>query len=172
MLSSPPQEPASVGVARSVRSIQNLAHPAHTLVFSGVSGVQPQVAETLGQTIARVCVQQELDALPVLDLRAVEAGFDHQSLRVYQQVPFASFDLLGPVVTALFPAHACCLDRLAIHYGGTGLRVSLEADSHPLAQGGVHPFPRPVQAPEAEVVVDRLPRREVVWQESPGTAAL
>jgi hypothetical protein len=64
------------------------------------------VGDTLGQAIARVDIQQELDALPVLDLRAVEAGFDHQSLRIHQQVPLSAFDLLGPVVTALFAAHA------------------------------------------------------------------
>lgn len=31
-------------------------------------------------------------------------------------------------------------------------------------------FPRPVVTPEAEIVVDRLPAREVVWQGAPGTA--
>jgi hypothetical protein len=35
------------------------------------------VREALGQAIARVRVQQELDAFPVPDLRAAEAGFDH-----------------------------------------------------------------------------------------------
>jgi hypothetical protein len=64
------------------------------------------VAETLGQTIAHGDIQQELDALPVLDLCAVETSFYHQSLGVHQQVALASFDLLGSVVTTLFAAHA------------------------------------------------------------------
>src|SRR5687768_1411545 len=84
----------------------------------------------------------------------------------------ASFDLLGPVVTALLPTYARGLDRLGIHYGRAGLRVPLSADSHSFAQGSVHPLPRSIQTPEAEVVVDRFPGREVVGQQSPGTAAL
>ena len=35
----------------------------------------------------------------------------------------------------------------------------------------MHPLPGALQAPEAEVVVDRLPRWEVVRQESPGASA-
>src|SRR5215208_3637121 len=83
---------------------------------------------------------------------------------------FASFDLLGAVVTALFSAHAGRLDRLAVHYGCAGLGVSLQADPNALTEGGVHPLPRPIQTPEAEVVVDGLPWWEVVGQQSPGTA--
>jgi hypothetical protein len=101
----------------------------------------------------------------------VDPGFEHQTLRVYQQVPLATFDLLGAVVTTLLPAHACGLDRLAIHDGRAGLRVPLEAHTHALAQGGVHPFPRSIQAPGAEVMVDGLPRRELVGQQTPGTSA-
>src|SRR5688572_21033498 len=71
-------------------------------------------------------------------------------------MPLASFDLLGSVVTALLPAYPRGLDRLAIHYGRAGLGVSLRADSHSFAQGRVHPLPRPIQTPGAEVVVDGL----------------
>ena len=35
----------------------------------------------------------------------------------------------------------------------------------------MHPLPRSVQTPESEVVVDGLPRWEVVGQQSPGAAA-
>ena len=56
-------------------------------------------------------------------------------------------------------------------YGCAGLRVPIEANTHPLAQGGVHPFPCPIQSPGAEVVVDGLPGREVVRQQSPGATA-
>src|SRR5215210_8702615 len=86
-------------------------------------------------------------------------------------MPLSAFDLLAPVVAALFSSHAGSLDRLAVHYGRAGLRVSLEAHPQTLAQGGVKPLPGTIQAPKAEVVVDGLPRREVVWQESPLTAA-
>jgi hypothetical protein len=129
------------------------------------------VGEALGQTIARVYVQQELDAFPVLDLCAVDPDSEHQSLGVHQQMSLASFDLLAAIVAALFAAYARGFDRLAIHYGRGGLRVPLEADTHALTQGGMHPLPGAVQAPEAEVVVDGLPGWEVVWQKPPGAAA-
>ena len=59
---------------------------------------------------------------------------EHQTLRVHEQMPFSAFDLLGPVLTALFAAHdARGLDRPAIYYPGAGLRVTLQAHPHALA---------------------------------------
>src|SRR5215218_5435023 len=89
-------------------------------------------------------------------------------------VPYGSILLkyaVGPIVAALFSSHPGTLDRLTIHYPGAGLGVPPEADPHPLAQSNVHPFPRPVQTPGAEVVVDSLPGWEVVRQQPPGAAA-
>jgi hypothetical protein len=100
------------------------------------------------------------------------ASITNQSLRVYQRVPFASFDLLGAIVTALPPTDARGLDRLAVHDGRAGLRVALQADSHPLAQGAVHPLPGSTQTPEAKVMAEEFPGREVVRQEPPGAATL
>jgi hypothetical protein len=129
------------------------------------------VREALGEAMPRVDIQQELDAFTVLDLCTVDPRFEHQSLRVDQQVALASFDHLATVVTALFATHAGSLDRLTVDDACAGLGVPLEADPHSLAQGGVHPFPCSIQTPEAEVVVDGLPGWEVVWQQSPLTAA-
>ena len=52
-----------------------------------------------------------------------------------------------------------------------GLRISLQADPQPLAQGGVDPFPGAVLTPSPEVMVDGLPRREVVRKQAPLAAA-
>lgn len=41
---------------------------------------------------------------------------------------------------------------------------------HLVSQGIMDPFPRAVDAPELDVVIDRLPGREVMGQEPPGTA--
>jgi hypothetical protein len=35
----------------------------------------------------------------------------------------------------------------------------------------VQPLPSAVNAPEAEIVVDSLPRWEVMWEQAPGAAA-
>src|SRR5829696_2737576 len=82
----------------------------------------------------------------------------------------SSLYLLATVVTTLLSAYPGCLYRLAIHYTCAGLRVSLEAYPNPLAQSSVHPFPGSIHSPDAEVVVDGLPGREVMGQESPSTA--
>jgi hypothetical protein len=71
----------------------------------------------------------------------MDPGFEHETLGVYQQVPLASFALLGPVVTTLLPTDARGLDRLAVHYPGAGLEVPPQADSHTITQGSVHPLP-------------------------------
>ena len=84
-------------------------------------------------------IQQNLDAISVLDLCAVNPGFERQTLRVYQEVSLSSFDLLATVVSALLSAYAGRFDRLAIYDARARLRVSLEAYPHPLTQGGVHP---------------------------------
>jgi hypothetical protein len=87
----------------------------------------------------------------------VNPGFEHQTLRVYQDVALSAFDLLAAIVSSLLSTHPCRFDRLAIHYGRARLGVPLGAYPYPLTQGGVHPLPRSIQTPEAEVVVDRFP---------------
>src|SRR3712207_2743617 len=79
--------------------------------------------------------------------------------------------LLATVVTSLFTSYTGALDRLAVDDTGTGLRISAHTHAHPLAQGSVHPFPGAVDAPSSEVVVNGLPGREVVWQQTPSTPA-
>jgi len=91
------------------------------------------VREAPGETIPRGDLKQELDALPILDVCAVEARFEHQTLRIHQQMPLASFDLLGAIVAALLPTHARCLDRLAIHHAGARLGISVHAHPQTLA---------------------------------------
>src|SRR5215208_2693129 len=82
-----------------------------------------------------------------------------------------ALDLFPAIVAALFSAHPGTLDRLAVRYASARLGVPLQANSHSLAQGGVHLLPCPVQAPGAEVMVDGLPGWEVVGQQPPGAAA-
>jgi hypothetical protein len=79
---------------------------------------------------------QNLDALSVLNLRAMDLGFKHQALGVHQEMSLMTFDLLASVVTSL-SSYTCGLYRLRIHYARAGLGISLEALSQTMAQCGV-----------------------------------
>src|ERR671912_41563 len=116
-------------------------------------------------------IQQHLDALVVHDLSAHDLCLEHEAFGVYQQMSLTALYLFAAIVAAFFSTHAGRLDRLAIDYAGAGLRVSLEAHPHPLAQGCVHPCPCSVQAELSKVVVDATPRREIVRKQAPGAAA-
>src|SRR3954452_15294593 len=93
----------------------------------------------------------------------------HQAKAVHDQVPLPAVQLLAPVEGAAFLG-AVRVGRLAIDAGRRPRgRLVLLADS--LVQAVMNPPQRPVLVPLVEVVEDRLPRREVVWQHPPLTAA-
>src|SRR4051812_8246688 len=62
-------------------------------------------------------------------------------------------------------------DALAVQDPGAGGRITALADALVFAQHGQDLFPQPVAAPEAKVVVDGLPGRQVMGQQAPGAAA-
>lgn len=62
------------------------------------------------------------------------------------------------------------LDRLADANRPARLRIAVRLDPQPFAQGGTDEFSPTIIPPDADVVVDRLPRRELVGQEAPVTA--
>src|SRR5918995_387332 len=116
-------------------------------------------------------IQQHLDALVVHDLCAHDLCLEYEAFGVYQQMSLAALYLLSAVVATFFSTHSGRLNRLAIDDACAGLRVSLEAYPHPLAQSSVHSWPCSVQAKLSEVVVDATPRWEIVRKKAPGAAA-
>jgi len=101
----------------------------------------------------------------------VYLGFEDQTFGIYQQVAFSALHFLVAIVSSLCSTYPCGLHRLGIHHARAGLRISLEAYSQTLAQSSVHPLPGAVDTPSSEVVVDRLPRRELMRHQAPSTAA-
>jgi hypothetical protein len=57
---------------------------------------------------------------------------------------------------------------LTIDHASTGLAVFTSGDPHIAPKQVMHPLPGAVLAPEPKVVVDDLPRREVMRQQAPG----
>src|SRR5215212_6093748 len=108
----------------------------------------------------------------VQHLGAVNLRLEYESLRVHQQVALTPFDLLAPVVSALFSAHRGALDRLGVHHASAGLRVPFQSNAQAFAEGLVDPLPATVDAPFPEVVVDGGPPGEVVGEQAPLATAL
>jgi hypothetical protein len=79
----------------------------------------------------------------------------------------ATFDLLAAVVTAFLSAHARSLYRLAVHYAGPRLGISLQAHPQAFPDGPIDLLPGAVYAPFPEVVVDGRPSRKVVRKQAP-----
>src|ERR671910_33308 len=116
-------------------------------------------------------IQQHLDALVVHDLCAHDLCLEYEAFGVYQQMSLTALYPLPVVVAAFFSTHAGRLDRLRIDDTRARLRVPVESNPQPLAQGCVHPCPCSVQAELSKVVVDATPRREIVRKQAPGAAA-
>jgi hypothetical protein len=74
--------------------------------------------------------EEDLDPLVVHYLRAMDLGFQDQTLGVYEQMTLSPFRLLAAVVTALITSHTSALDRLAVHYANAWLRIPFLAHSH------------------------------------------
>jgi hypothetical protein len=118
-----------------------------------------------------VCPPQRLDPLEVHNAGGTHLGFEHQTLRVYEQMTLSAFHLLASIVSSLLFSYPGGLDRLAIADAGTRLRISPHTDPLPLTQSSEQLLPGAVDAPGAEVMVDGLLGREVVRQKPPGTSA-
>jgi hypothetical protein len=85
----------------------------------------------------------------------------HQAAGVDQDVPLAPVNAFGTIV-ATNAANTGCPDRLAVDDACARLRLAANADAEVLAEQLVNVLPSPVQSPQAEVVIRRLPRRELV----------
>ena len=105
----------------------------------------------------------------ILNIGAVDFGSQHQSLGLDHEVTLAPAELLAAVVTSDTPDSGGP-DRLAVDDAGTRLGITSSLDAKAFPKGGMDRLPGAVQPPHAEVVIDRLPGRELVGQEPPLTA--
>jgi hypothetical protein len=99
----------------------------------------------------------------------VPRGPQDQPLSIHQQGPFTPTQLFGPII-ATYTSHSRRLDRLAIENRGTRLGVASSLHAERLPQGRVNSLPHAYQPPTPKVMVHRLPRRQIVGHQPPGTA--
>src|SRR5215213_930301 len=111
--------------------------------------------------------EQTLDAILIRDLRAMNFGFDHQTFRIYQQLPLPATHLLGTIEAPLLSADAGRLHRLAVHDARARFGVPAEFLPQPPPHRPVHLLPGAIYPPRPEVVEHRLPRRELAREHAP-----
>jgi hypothetical protein len=116
--------------------------------------------------------EQTPNAILIRGLRAVNFGFDHQTFRVYQQVPLPAAHLLATIEAPLLTADAGCLHRLAVHDARARLGVPAEFLPQLPPHRPVHLLPGSIYPPRPEVVKHRLPRRELAREHAPRATAL
>ena len=85
---------------------------------------------------------------------------------VHQQETLAALGFLGGIVADLAAVGAGA-HGLTVEAGGGGLRVFANGLPHLGAEAVVEPGQQAVAGPLAEMMIDRLPRREVFGQEPP-----
>jgi hypothetical protein len=86
-------------------------------------------------------LKEQLDPVLVHDVGSVYLSSEHHTLGIHEQVEFSALYLLATVVSSLLSSYTGALDRLAIDDASTRLRITTHTNPHPLAQGGVQPFP-------------------------------
>jgi hypothetical protein len=89
----------------------------------------------------------------------VDLRLEQKALRIDQDVAFSALYLLAAVVASLLSSYTGALDRLRIDNTCGGLRITPKTDPQALADGCVEPLSGAIDAPEAKVMVDGLPRR-------------
>ena len=138
-----------------------------TLATAGVALIHPQMFDARELLVSTL--EQQRHPRAVLDIGSVHFGAQHEAATIDQDVAFAAIDALGPIVAtdAADPSRAY---GLAVDNAGARVGVASDAGAELLAKGGVHVFPRAIQAPQPEIVIRSLPGRKLVRQQPPGTA--
>lgn len=76
----------------------------------------------------------------------MDLHFEEQALGIHQQMPFAPFDLLAPIIPALL-ADAGSFDALTIDDADTRLGLAPQGDARLPTRGGVEVLPPTLPAP-------------------------
>ena len=135
--------------------------------FSGVTTVSPYQFQSW-QCLPDL-FQDQPGSVPILHVACVDNHSQHQANRVCQDVALPALEVLGCIVAAYPPFSVVFTDWLSrIPALGCSSRPALARTS--LRRASFMPPKTPSRGRATEVVVYRLPRREVVRQHPPSTA--
>lgn len=113
--------------------------------------------------------EEDRGTVAVTDVGRADAGEQDGATGIDQEMAFDAADLLAAAVAVQTTALRAP-GTLAVHDGSTGSRIRAALHPFALAQGCRHPLPHALFPPLPPGVTDRLPRRQVMRQESPGAA--
>ena len=131
---------------------------------AGVALVNPDVLDLWELIIDTV--QQQRHASTILNIGGVHLCAQDETTSIDQDVALAAIDAFGAIV-ATYTTYTGCPDGLAINDRCARFRVAPDAGAQLFAKYRVQMLPRAVQPPQTEVVIGRLPRRELVREQSP-----
>ncbi len=93
------------------------------------------------------------------------------ALRINQDVPFATHTFFSHIVALFRATRRAGCDGLAIDDRGTGLGIAALLGTHLETKRRQYVIPDTSVSPATKVPVDGAPGRQIVGQQSPGTAA-
>ena len=126
----------------------------------------PEVVEIAGGTRAVLLLSERVESPVTFGWRRpvvlLPAGF--------QDLPLSAGHLLAAVIAARTTGLSG-LDRLAVDHRRGGLGLTSPGDPMTLSQDLVDPLPGSLPAPRAQVVVNILPRRQIMRHHAPSNTA-
>jgi hypothetical protein len=153
----------------------DLQIPALTLLQALVSqllapigGVRPNLLEPRHEV--RETTQQLAGTDRVMDIGERDVPGDGQAQGVDQQVSLAALDELAAVIAADAPRFLDRLDALAVHDGRARIGMSSDALALGAVQGRIERVQGVLAAELPEMVVHRLPGREIRGELAPRAA--
>ena len=114
--------------------------------------------------------KQQHAAWLVVDVGRVNLGLQQIALGIDQDLPLSARHLLATIIAARSTSFGS-LDRLAVDHRRGGVRLASLSDPMTLSQDLIDPLPGSFPAPRAQVLVNILPRRQIVRHHAPGNTA-
>src|SRR5215212_1467240 len=141
---------------------KELMHPFHQ--HHGIALIGPYPFEAWQAAIAGI--EQLYRAFTISHTCARHNHHDQQAQRIYQDMPFAAFDLFASIIAASLTLLSG-LHTLAINHRCTWSRIAPQAGANLHPQSGVDSFNRTISQPLIKVVGDVLPVRQIMRQHAP-----
>src|SRR5690349_2227032 len=101
--------------------------PVFAFPFAIVASVEPDMMQT--RELLCDSIHEQDHPIPIWNIGLVHLGFEHEALRIHEQMALASFDLL-PAIIAAGSAHPGGLNGLTVNDARAWLAISTQVTTH------------------------------------------